>query len=66
MGLTVFWIATSGLYLVIVGKLADEVRDLSPKQRQEAQSVPMMLAVTVLYGVLISKTPVLLNYFTCT
>ena len=64
MGLTVFWMATSSLYLVIMGKLADEVRDLSPKQRREAQSVPMMLAITAFYGALLTRVPVLLNCFT--
>ena len=66
MGMTVFWTAASSLYLAVMGRLAEEVCLLPPQMREEAQTLPLMLALTTFYGVLAAKLPVLESCFPAT
>lgn len=63
MTLISFDIIAALIYAASMAYLLHELRALKPEARHERQTVPMLLAVTVLYVVVISKTHVLAAMF---
>ena len=56
MGYFAFNVAVSAAYLVGILVLVRELRISTAEERQEKQSVPLLLASTVAYAVIIAKT----------
>ena len=56
MGYLAFNAAVSAAYLVGILVLVRELRISTAEERQEKQSVPLLLASTVAYAVIIAKT----------
>lgn len=63
MTLLSFDIIATLIYATSMTYLLHELRALKPEVRHERQTVPMLLAVTVLYVVVIWKTHVLAAMF---
>ena len=58
-----FDIIATLIYAASMAYLLHELRALKPEARHERQTVPMLLAVTVLYVVVIRKTHALAAMF---
>jgi len=60
-----FYTVLTVLYLMVMARLANEVRDLMPQMRKEMQTIPIMLGITSVYGVLLMKAHILISCFIC-
>lgn len=56
MGYLAFNVAVSAAYLAGILVLVRELRTSTAEERKEKQSVPLLLASTVAYAVIIAKT----------
>ena len=56
MGYLAFTVAVSAAYLAGILVLVRELRTSTAEERKEKQSVPLLLASTVAYAVIIAKT----------
>ena len=58
-----FNLIISLIYVLLILYLIMEAHEVSAEKRKELQTVPLVLAVTMLYGVVLWKAGTLLNDF---